>query len=63
MYSKHQTLPLWYGSDADAADLASANGTGHKILKAAFYLQSHEANDAGLTVVPGSHLVPELATA
>ena len=62
-YAKYQQLPIWRGTEADAADLASPSGVGHKILKAAFYLQSHEADDAGLTVVPGSHLAPTIATA
>ena len=62
-YTKHQTLPIWLGRQADATDLASPTGVGHKILKAAFYLQSHKSDDAGLTVVPGSHLAPQIATA
>lgn len=41
-YAKYQTLPIWLGTQADIEDLASPTGYGHKILKAAFYLQSHE---------------------
>ena len=41
-YAKYQTLPIWLGTQADIADLASPTGDGHKILKAAFYLQSRE---------------------
>ena len=35
-YAKYQQLPIWRGTEADAADLASPSGVGHKILKAAF---------------------------
>ena len=52
-YKKYQQLPLWGpGSEKPYG--------GHKIVKVLVYLQSHEKDDRGLLIVPGSYRNPSL---
>ena len=53
-YKKYQTLPLW-GPGSEAPD------GGYKIVKVYLFLETHERDDHGTLIVPGSYKTPSMA--
>ena len=51
LYAKYEKIPIW----------STHNGEQHEIVKVLIYLEDHATKD-GLTLVPGSHLLPTINT-